>query len=100
MIFWFTTFYITHFLIIGPIMKSFGSWAEYYHVRSPKQKLYYASYVHGMLHGLIAFTGSVFCFLYADGEPETTWFHCNWFKLNMFDIQKHLNMVSAGYLIF
>ena len=101
-IFWFVTFYIVHYAIVSPLMKSLqrNSCTEYYFAMSPKQKLYYSSYYHGILHGVISFCGATYCFLYADGEPETTWFRCDWFKLNMFDLQKFLNMFSAGYLIF
>ena len=60
----------------------------------------YATQVHSMLFGIVAFIGSVYCFLYADGVPETTWFHCNFYKLHMFDSQKYFNSIAIGYFIF
>lgn len=101
LILWTISFYFIHFLVVQPVMKaSRNSYTEYYHAMSPKGKLYYSSYYLGIFHALISFVGSVYCFIYADGEPETTWFHCNWYKLNMFDVQKYFNMLSIGYLLF
>jgi hypothetical protein len=42
----------------------------------------------------------LYCFIYADGVAGTTWFHCNFYKLNMFDVQKYCHMISIGYLIY
>jgi len=76
------------------------NYTEYFHIMSPKQKMLYTSNIHHVLFGLVAFTGAVYGFLYADGVPDTTWFHCNFYKINMFDFQKYMNMVAVGYFIF
>ena len=60
----------------------------------------YTGHHHGMIHAFISCAGAVYGFIYADGVEGTTWFHCNWYKLNMFDVQKYLNMVTAGYYAF
>ena len=101
MIFWTVLFYILHSCLILPMLKANRSTEKSPALfkMSPKQKMYYSSYYLGILHSVIAFIGSVYCFIYADGEPETTWFHCNWYKFNMFDIQKFFSIFSAGYFI-
>lgn len=66
---------------------------------SPRQMMYYSSYILGIIHSSIAFCGAVYCFFYADGEPKTNWFLCNYYKMNMFDIQKFLNVFTIGFLL-
>ena len=102
-IFWTSLFFTLHNMVISPMMKSKG-YTEYFRSAplfkmSPKQKMYYSSYFLGILHSVIAFLGAVYCFIYADGEKETTLFHCNWYKINMFDIQKFFNVFTIGYLL-
>lgn len=53
----------------------------------------------GAVHGLVAAIGALLCFFYADGKPGTTWHHCNYFKLHMFDSQKYLLSITLGYQI-
>ena len=60
---------------------------------------YYSSYILGIVHALFAFNGALWCFIYADGEVGTTWYHCNYFKHHMFDIQKYLHAFSGGYML-
>ena len=76
------------------------NYTEYFHILAPKQKMLYTSNLHHMIFGMVAFWGAVYCFLYADGVTDTTWFHCNFYKINMFDSQKYMNMVAVGYFIF
>jgi len=52
-----------------------------------------------MIHGYLSMMGGFYCFVYADGEAHTTWFHSNYYKLTMFDVQKWLNLHTAGYLV-
>ena len=64
-----------------------------------KEKNMLVSYITGMTHATLSSLGAIYCFLYADGQPNNTWFHCNFYKLHMFEIQLYLNCFSAGYLI-
>jgi len=52
------------------------------------------------MHAAIASTFAILCFVYADGTPNTTWFHCNYYKLHMFPIQKYLTCFSASFYLF
>jgi hypothetical protein len=61
--------------------------------------MYYTSYLHAISHALFSGMASLFCMIYADGVKDTTWFHCNFYKLHMFDIQLYLQTVSMGYLL-
>ena len=65
-----------------------------------KEKMYYASYFHGSIHALFSAAGSAYCFVYADGQYNTSWFHCNFYKLHMFDVQKYFVCISIGYFVF
>lgn len=53
----------------------------------------------GMIHGLVAAVGALLCFFYADGKAMTTWHHCQYFKLHMFDSQKYLLSITLGFHI-
>ena len=102
-LFWATMFHVLHLLVIKPLMlskqtqKSFPSTKFFKELKSTEQ-WYYSSFVLGMFHAAFAFTGAVWCFFYADGEVGTTWNHCNYFKHTMFDVQKYLHVISAGYV--
>ena len=61
--------------------------------------MFTASNFHGTIHALFSGTAAILCLFYADGKPYTTWFHCNFYKLHMFDIQKYFVCVSMGYFI-
>jgi hypothetical protein len=105
-VFWAVSFLILHYMIVMPFMNSNRkpglqiNFTEYFHILTPKQKMLYTSNFHHVLFGLVAFSGAVYGFLYADGVQDTTWFHCNFYKINMFDIQKYMNMMAVGYFIF
>ena len=75
-------------------------WTEPFHQMTNLEKLEYTGHHHGMLHALVSCLGAVYGFVYADGVEGTTWFHCNYYKLHMFDVQKYLNMLTAGYFCF
>lgn len=64
-----------------------------------RDQLKYTSYVHSSIHALFAIIGALYGLIYSDGQFGTTWFHCNFYKLNMFDIQKYFSMVSIGWYI-
>ena len=89
--FWIVSFVVLHYLLVVPFMTfnrkkgSHINYTEYFHILSPKQKMLYTSNIHHVLFGFVAFTGAVYGFLYADGVTDTTWFHCNFYKINMFD---------------
>lgn len=51
------------------------------------------------MHAFYSLTLSLFCLVYADGKPGTTWLHDNFYKLQMFDVQKYAQLVSIGYLV-
>ena len=59
-----------------------------------------ASYVYGLIHAVISGLLAIYCFVFADGVPNTTWFHCNFYKLHMFDIQYYALTVTVGFLLF
>lgn len=50
-----------------------------------RDQWYYTSYWHGSLHAVFSVIAATYGFLYADGQYGTTWFHCNYYKLHMFD---------------
>ena len=52
------------------------------------------------MHGTFASLFAGLCFIYADGTPNTTWFHCNFYKLHTFESQKFLLAFSMGYFIY
>ena len=62
-------------------------------------KMFYLTFWNANLHASLSAIGSIYCFIYADGEVGTTWFHCNYYKLTMFPIQKFLCCFSIGYFI-
>ena len=40
-----------------------------------KDKKFYVSYYHSILHALLSGLLAAYCFVYADGKANTTWFH-------------------------
>lgn len=66
---------------------------------SNNERWKYSSLYHGTIHSFFAVLAAIFGFIYADGQYGTTWFHCNYYKLNMFDSQKYLLMISMGYML-
>ena len=98
---WGVFFLTLHFLVVTPLMSLLRSqkWTKPFHEMNFKQKLYYTSYIHAIVHALVSSAGSIYGFLYADGVRDTTWFHCNLYKLTMFDVQKYFNTISMGYLL-
>ena len=68
------------------ILKSLYSNDKNYAQLSEKKKKFHASYIHGILHAIVSASLSLYCLVYADGQPNTTWIHCNFYKLNMFDL--------------
>ena len=64
-----------------------------------KEQMFYTTHYHGIAHAIISSLLSIYCFAFADGQPNTTWFHCNFYKLHMFEIQKFCQLFSIGYLI-
>ena len=88
-LFWFIMYIFLHYAIITPFMTVFRyrfKWIEPFHKLSEREKRYYSSYWHATLHAIISTFLSIYCFIYADGVAGTTWFHCNFYKLNMFDV--------------
>jgi hypothetical protein len=92
--FWTVLYFFVHNFLVLPINKR----SKEFRALSKSQKLYYTTYIHGIYHGLFAFTGAIYCFLYADGVAGTTWAHCNFFKLTMFDLQKYLGVISSAWM--
>jgi len=72
---------------------------QHYFARSSKEKYFYSAYWCAIIHAIVSSTLSIYGFIYADGTPNTTWFHCNYYKLHMFDMQLYANILSIGYLI-
>jgi hypothetical protein len=91
---WTSLYLIVHNFLVLPFNKK----SKEFMALSKNQKLYYTSNISGIYHGLFAFTGAVYCFFYADGVAGTTWAHCNFFKLTMFDIQKYLAVISSAWM--
>lgn len=85
--------------LVSVAIKSLKSNKWYTNLSSGEQT-FYSSYYHGLLHATISVAGAFYGFVYADGVAHTTWFHDNWYKLNMFDIQKFLNIFTLGYYAF
>lgn len=85
---WFIIFLIIHYLLVVPFMKCFRKVfpsTEYFHKMSTAEQLNYTGYYHGIAHAGFSSMGAIYGFIYADGQMNTTWFHCNFYKLNMFD---------------
>jgi hypothetical protein len=101
---WAALFSSMHLFVVKSLMytkaiqKSFPS-TTFYKNLSKNDQCNYTSYIIGIIHSMIAFVGAVWCFFYADGEVGTTWYHCNYFKMHMFDVQKYLHTFSGGYLL-
>ena len=100
---WGVFFLTLHFIIVKPFMisayKGGAKWARKFSEMNNKDQLYYTSYIHAVVHALVSGFGAIFCLFYADGVPNTTWFHCTFYKLHMFDIQKYFQVISIGYLV-
>ena len=60
----------------------------------------YVGQVVSLVHALFSMITTFFGFFYADGERDTTWFHCNFYKMHMFDSQKYIITAHAGYYFF
>ena len=73
---------------------------RHYNELTDGQKMVYIGQVTSLFHSLFSIVTTFFGFFYADGERDTTWFHCNFYKLNMFDSQKFIVTAHAGYYIF
>jgi len=95
---WLIVFLVLHYVLLKPLMSAFGS--KHYQHLTEREKMYYASYYHGIVHANVSACLSLYCFIYADGQPHTTWFICNFYKLHMFDIQKYFHTFSLGYLFY
>ena len=55
-------------------LRSGNKWTEHWFEMDHKAKIWYSSYMHGIVHGLISTIGAHYCFIYADGKSGTTWF--------------------------
>jgi len=87
-IIWQINLIITHkiiFFFLSTFRKQFPS-NELILAKSEKDKVYYSSYFHAVTHALVSASGALYCAIYADGSFGTTWFHCNFYKLQMFDV--------------
>lgn len=93
---WAALYFIVHKFFVLPFNKK----SRDFQALGKNQKLYYTTYISGIIHGLFAFSGALYCFFYADGVTGTTWAHCNFFKLTMFDLQKYLGVVSSAWMSF
>lgn len=88
-IFWFIVFKTLDFGIIRPFMHTFRKQfpsMEYWHEFDEKKKVWYSSYWFGIVHALFSVVTSYYCFVYADGQKGTTWFHSKEYQLSMFPI--------------
>lgn len=77
-VFWFAVFKSLDFVVIRPFMHSFRKQfpsVEHWHAFDEKAKVWYASYWFGIIHALFSVVTSGYCFIYADGQKGTTWFH-------------------------
>mmetsp|Transcript_2791 Transcript_2791/g.4775 ORF Transcript_2791/g.4775 Transcript_2791/m.4775 type:complete len:154 (+) Transcript_2791:24-485(+) len=88
-VFWTAMFLVAHFCVVKPFMHTFQNqfrWIQPFMKMSTREQLFYTSYWHAIVHALVSGLGAVYCFFYADGTRDTTWFHCNFYKLHMFDV--------------
>ena len=92
-------FYFIIFVVLFHILQ-FLIKDKFYLDMSLSQKILYTSYYHATIHAAISMLGSLYCFVYADGQPGTSWFHDDSYRFKMFDIQKFLNISSLGYFSF
>lgn len=104
-VYWLVCYLVIHYLMVVPFMncqrgKKGYEWVEHWHTMSSKDRRFYTSYIHAIWHAFISTLLAVYCFLYADGQPGTTWFHCNFYKLHMFDVQKYCHVVSIAYIFY
>ena len=100
--FWMVMYYIQYLLIIEPLMnsqKKSYKFPAHYLKKNRNDRMYYVTVWNANLHSTLSTLGSLYCFIYADGVSNTTWFHCNFFKLTMFPLQKYLCCFSVGYLL-
>lgn len=99
---WFIVFLIckngTHAYMVANRKKY--TWVEPYFAMTPQQVKTYISYIHAIVHAAFSVAGAVYGALYADGNPGTTWFNDHKYANTLWDIQKYLNLVSIGYLIY
>ena len=70
-IFWGILFMVLHFLVIVPFWtstrKTFSS-ARYFLEMKPKDQKWYTSHIHAIFHAIFSMFGSIYCFIYADGQ--------------------------------
>ena len=53
---------------------------------SKQEQWLYTWHVHSAVHAVFGVLAALYGLFYADGQHGTTWFHCNFYKLNMFDV--------------
>ena len=100
--FWASMFFVVHLSMVTPFMYSREMQQRFRSIRFFKDMFYldqwyYSSYLVAIIHAVFAFSAAIWSFFYADGEKGTTWNHCNYFRLNMFDIQKYLHVFSGSF---
>ena len=59
----------------------------------------YSMHYHTIAHAVFGVLTAFYGFIYADGQIGTTWFHCNFYKLHMFDIQRVFSTISTGFYL-
>merc|ERR1719331_3106563 len=52
------------------------SWpsVEHWAKMTSNKKMWYTSYLHGIVHAILSGIGSYYCLFYADGKSDTTYF--------------------------
>uniref|UniRef100_A0A7S3IL81 TLC domain-containing protein n=1 Tax=Strombidium inclinatum TaxID=197538 RepID=A0A7S3IL81_9SPIT len=101
-IFWIAAYFFIYLVVVEGIMnglKGTFEFPRYYLKKTTKERMFYVTYWVANFHAFLSAIGALYCFFYADGEKDTTWFHCNYYKLTMFPIQKYLNCFSIGYFL-
>jgi hypothetical protein len=69
-ILWAVVYFVLHYMIITPFMHIFEkSWPStvHWHKMENKKKLWYTSYLFGIVHAILSAFGSAYCLFYADG---------------------------------
>lgn len=86
---WFFVFVILHYALIPVFLNAKAkSWPSVEHWKSmtTKEKMWYTSYMHGIVHAIFSTYGSFYCFFYADGKPGTSYFTDYEYRHTMFDL--------------
>jgi hypothetical protein len=100
---WYIIFVVLHYVMIpmflGMKRKAWPS-VEHWDKMDYKEKMWYTSYLHGIVHAVFSTLGSYYCFFYADGKVGTTYFTDYEYRHTMFDIQKYLHAFSVGYIFY